>query len=270
MFLRSTLALTLALAATAAAQAQFASTYLTDKIYRGSGVIDLLKDVRADDLAKRLNTGTLLFAVDVNEDASGNEMHTALGVAISQVSLQLRTTAGDLSFSDVFSNTSAILKDSSGAVRPYYTLFGQTGSSDLTSSTKEFDLSRFDDLMELRNVKVAGDILEAKLKVAFVSTAARSGASEEFFDFSGGFEDFALISRVDAQTLESAAIGTTDAPKEVIYATAPKEDTILATPEGGGGSTPAAPGAPLPPLGLMLAGGTALALGAAWRRREAT
>lgn len=253
-------------------RAQDTSTKLTDKIYQGSGVIDLLKDVSAATLQSYLASSSgLLLGVDVNENASGNETSDSLGVAIRSMTLRLTTTAGDFAFSDVFTNATALIKDSSGATAEYYTLFGQAGSSQITSSTTGFNLSSFDDLLELRDVSFSGDIIGAKIEVAFVSTVAKGGANELFFDFSGGFEDFALLSRADAISLESAAIGLADAPSTVTYESAPVSETILApapTPApapttdvaispapAGGGVAPAssAPGAPLPPVGLFAA-----------------
>jgi hypothetical protein len=267
--------LALAGAGLAAADAQTVdSTYLTDKIYQGSGVVDLLKDVSPETLAAYFagNT-TLLLAVDVNENASGNETSTSMGVAISAATLTLRTTAGDFAFSDVFTNTSASLTSTSGTTQDYYTLFGQSGSSNLTSSTTGFDLSRFDDLLELRNVSFTGEILSANLAISFVSTATRTGENESFFDFSGGFEDLALLNRVEAIQLEGANIGLEGAPSTITYETAPVSETVLAAPvaetsgdtatggavTGGGLAGTSAPAAPLPP-GVLLAGAAGLFL----------
>lgn len=246
---------------------QYSSVYLTDKIQQGAGVIDLLKDVAVADLQNRLTTqGGLLFAVDVSENSSGNETNSSQGVAIAAVTLRLKTTAGDFSFSDVFSNTTATIRNDAGVVQDYYTLFGKAGSSNLTSSTTGFDLARFDDLLELRNVSVSGDILDAKLEVAFVRTNPRDGANEEFFDFSNGFEDFALLNRLDAIQLESTAIGIADAPTTVSYTSAAVEETILAPTKTANPTLPA-PGAPLPPMKLMIAAVVVVAV-VAFRRRK--
>lgn len=273
------------LAAPAALRAQATeSTYLTDKIYQGSGVIDLLKDVSPATLAAYFQgNSTMLLAVDVNENASGNESADSLGVAIKSVNLILSTTSGDFSFSDVFSNTSALITTKAGTTGEYYTLFGQAGSSNLTSSTTGFDLSQYDDLLEIRNVAFSGTILSAKLVVNFVDTAVKSaGANETFFDYSGGFEDFALISRIDAVTLESAGIGLAAAPSGITYETAPVSETILApvaapdttagpTTDGGTANAPApapAPAAPVPPFVLLLGAAVLFALGAGGRLRH--
>ena len=264
----------LVLLACSPVHAQDTSTLLTDKIYQGSGVIDLLKNVSAGTLSSYLKASSgLLLGVDVNENAAGNETSNSLGVAIQSMTLRLTTTTGDFAFSDVFTSTTAVMKDANGVTDTHYTLFGQAGSSQLTSSTTGFNLSSFDDLVELRNVAFTGDILGAKLEVAFVQTATKAaGANESFFDFSGGFEDFALLSRADALQVEAATIGTADAPTTVTYTAVPITETILApvvadtTPTTTTTtSTPttepvvvstgaaAAPGAPLPPVGLFAA-----------------
>ena len=69
---------------------EISSVVLTDVIKsQGTGNIDLFKDVTAQQLeALRLdNGGALVFAVDINEDASGSEKASSQGVAIKSVTL---------------------------------------------------------------------------------------------------------------------------------------------------------------------------------------
>ncbi len=191
-------------------------TVLTDKIHRGSGVIDLLKDMSGSQLGEYLRTYQSMFlAADVNENASGNETSRSMGVALQQMRLLLSTTSGDFSFGDFYTSTSAkILAAGATSAQQFYTLFGSSGSNELTSATKSFDISRFDDVITISNINFTGDILGAKLEIAFVNVATGrgTGANEEFFDFSGGFEDFAILTRRDAAMLEAAAIGQAAAP----------------------------------------------------------
>lgn len=191
-------------------------TVLTDKIHRGAGVIDLLKDMSGSQLGEYLRTYKSMFlAADVNENASGNESSGSMGVALQQMRLLLSTTSGDFSFGDFYTSTSAkILAAGATSAQQFYTLFGSGGSNELTSATKSFDISRFDDVITISNINFTGDILGAKLEMAFVNvdTGRRTGANEEFFDFSGGFEDFAILTRQDAAMLEAAAIGEAAAP----------------------------------------------------------
>jgi hypothetical protein len=262
---------------------------LTDKIYQGSGVIDLMKDATGTQLAQYLGAnGRLLLGVDVNENASGNESSTSQGIAIKSVQLLITTAQGAFSFSDIFTNTTALLTEAgSSTAQTYQTLFGQGGSSQITGSTSGFDLSKFDDVLEVRNVAVSGTITSAKLVVNFLDTGNSNGASQTFFDFSGGFEDFALLAPKDAQILEAAAIGTTGVSSTVTFtsatvattyymepapaATAPTPTTDTAATSGTTTSTSAAPamsapGAPEPPLTLLV-GGVVLAIVASARER---
>ena len=80
----------------------------------------------------------------------------------------------------------------------------------------------------------------------FESFSERDFFAGGFFDFSAGFEEFALLGSVDAANLEAEAIGLSEAPVSVTY--------DVAAPSG----------APEPPW-LLLAGLSALIL---WRRRR--
>lgn len=200
------------------------STVLTDRIYRGDGVIDLLKNISGNNLSSYFNQtgGLLLLGADINEDASGNESNKSMGVAIKAAQLAIKTTAGDFTFSNFFTGTTAMLRAAgSTTASSYYTMFGQGGSSQITG-TGPTDISRFDDVMWFENVAVTGAITSAKLRITLLDTpTSRPTAAESFFDFSGGFEEFALFSKADAVLIESANLGTTDAPSGINYVTNP-------------------------------------------------
>ena len=241
-------------------------TTLTDKIYKGNGSINLLTDVNAASLQQYLtSSGGLLLGIDVNENEAGNETRDSLGLAIKQLELVIRTTAGTFSFNDFFTSTTAMIREA-GAAGPteFYTAFGRSGSSQITGGTDGFNLEQFDDVIRLRNVAFQGTLLSASLNVTFVTTAdAKTQGNETFFDFSGGFEDFALLSQRDAALLEAANLGVAAAPSGVTYAAAAPTVTLAATtvPTTTVAATtttptaPAAPGAPVPPLVLLLAMG---------------
>jgi hypothetical protein len=221
-----------ALSLSLAARAEI-PTVLTDTIKSGSGIIDVMKDVSAAELQAALSGGTLFLGADLNEDASGLEKATSQGVAIKEIELILQTTAGDFSFSDFYTNTTALILEA-GATQAaeYNTLFGQTGSNQLTSSVSGFDLSTFDDVIEIRNIDVTGDILSAQIRVSFLDTARNAGDTESFFDYSAGFEDFAILAEADAQLLDSANIGLADAPTTVTYTASTPSGGDLAAPSG--------------------------------------
>lgn len=247
-------------------------TTLTDKIYQGAGTIDLLKDLSADYLQQYLTTnGSLLLGVDLNENESGNESRTSLGVAIDSLSLVITTTAGMFTFSDFFTSTTAMIMEAGSTVADeYYTLFGKSGSSQLTGGTTDFALGSFDDVIRLTNIVFEGTLLGAQPNVTFLNTAKTSTqGNETFFDYSGGFEDFALLSKQDAAVLESANFGTTAAPSGITYDTsAPTitmEEALAPPPAPAPLPAPSSPGAPLPPLGLMVALGACVV----WRLKRA-
>lgn len=192
-------------------------TVLTDKVRQGEGLIDILTDVSGDDLATYLESGTLYLGVDVNENASGLESSLSAGVAIKEMELVIVTTAGDFSFTEFYTNTTAMIQEvGTTDAQEFYTLFGATGSSELTSSSSGFDLSTFDDVAEIQNIEFEGQIISAQLRVSFLDTAA-AGDNEDFFDYSNGFEEFAILSSPDAILLDAATIGISDAPTALAY-----------------------------------------------------
>jgi hypothetical protein len=192
-------------------------TVLTDKVRQGDGLIDILTDVSGDDLATYLESGTLYLGVDVNENAAGLETSLSAGVAIKEMELVIVTAAGDFSFTEFYTNTTAMIQEAGTTdAQEFYTLFGATGSNELTSSSSGFDISSFDDVAEIRNVEFEGQIISAQLRVTFLETAA-TGDNEDFFDYSNGFEEFAILSSPDATLLETAAIGISDAPTALAY-----------------------------------------------------
>ncbi len=182
----------MALALPCAASAQtFESTTLKDKIHNGGGTIDLLKDISAGGLSSYFNqTGRLLLlGVDLNEKNSGNESRSANGVAIKEAQLLITTTAGEFTFKDFFTSTSAMLREGGkGTASEYATIFGTTGSAPITGG--QLDASKFDDVMWFENINFTRDITSARMNVQFLDTGKDSKknpltGSEQFFDFSG-------------------------------------------------------------------------------------
>jgi len=202
-------------------------TVLTDKIRGGSGVIDIFKDVTGAELQQYLGGETLYLGIDLNEDASGIESSTSAGVAIKEMELILNTTNGDISYTEFFTNTTAMIQEQGAAqTQEYYTLFGSAGSNQITSATSGFDISTFDDVIEFRQIQVSGEITGASLRVTFLDTAS-AGDNESFFDYSAGFEEFAILTAADATALEAADIGLAGAPTTVSYSV----DSPSGTPE---------------------------------------
>jgi hypothetical protein len=160
----------------------------------------------------------MFLGVDLNENAAGNETASSVGVAIQEMELILTTSGGDFSFTEFYTNTTAmILENGATEAQEFYTMFGSTGSNELTSSSSGFDISSFDDVIEIKNIEVSGEILGAELRVTFLDTADTAGENETFFDFSNGYEEFALFTAADATALDNADIGLQDAPQTVSY-----------------------------------------------------
>jgi len=204
-------------------------TVLTDTISKGDGVIDIFKDATGAELEEYLQSGTLYLGVDLNEDASGLESSTSAGVAIKQMELIITTTEGDFSFTEFYTNTTAMIQEAGATeAQEYNTLFGGAGGSDITGSTSNFDLSNFDDVIILDNIQFEGEIIGATLSVTFLDTEKTGGDNESFFDYSAGFEEFAILSSGDAAVLDSANIGLGDAaPTTISYSV----DSPSGTPE---------------------------------------
>jgi len=207
-------------------------TVLTDTIKNGDGVIDIFTDASGAELQEYLQSesGTLYLGVDLNEAASGNESSTTAGVAIKEMELIITTTEGDFSFTEFYTNTTAMIQEAgTTGTQEYSTLFGSAGGSDITGSTSNFDLSTFDDVITLDNIQFEGEITGATLRVTFLDTA-NTGENETFFDYSAGFEQFAILASADAALLDAADIGLGDAaPANISYTV----DSPSGTPEPG-------------------------------------
>ncbi|MFK7851151.1 MAG: hypothetical protein AB8D78_09255 [Akkermansiaceae bacterium] len=261
---RSILGCCLLLWSSLAGAQEVVSRKLSDAIFKGDGVIDLLNDISGSELTQYFNQtgGLLLLGADVNEDNSGNESSTSQGVAIKQVQLSISTTDGDFTFGDFYTSTTAMLSELGGTTSSeYYTLFGQGGSSQITGSGG-FDLSSFDDVLWLEEIMLTGTINRAELSITFLETPnSRSSDSESFFDFSGGFEEFALLATADAVLLEEADLGMADAPTGVTYTTTESATEVIqaAAPAADPNTQVDPPAAPAPPW-MVVAGMAGLLL----------
>lgn len=191
---------------------------LTDRIFKGAGVVDLLKDVSASELTSYLSSGSLYVGVDVNESSRAPESAMSQGVALKDVSLNLETSAGDFTFSNFFTNTSSMLTAAgSDVAEEFYTLFGRTGSAQINGGNLLMD-----DVFTVGDIAFEGTIQSAYLSIDFVDVIEPGGSNEQFFDFSAGFEDLALIDATNADAIDSLEAGVSDAPYEISFAyTAP-------------------------------------------------
>ena len=212
----------------AALAQELVSVRMSDVIKsQGTGNIDLFKDVSAIELEqfRQDNDGFLVFAVDINEDASGSEKASSQGVAIKSVrftvgfddgSELILDTAGDCCFSE----TQALLAEAPATDRSaYYTLLGESGSSRITSNNTVQD--SFDSTLKIEVGETLYDpagrsATSAKLQVVLLQTNESLGDPEGFYDFSAGFEDLALLNAVDAAFIDDYAAGREEAPTVIL------------------------------------------------------
>ena len=194
-------------------------TALQDRIKKGSGYIDVLKDASSLELANYLSSsGSLTLGVDLNEATNGLESWDSVGVAIKDITLSLQTTAGSYSFSDFYTNTTAnILDAATGVESEFYTLFGSAGSSEINGGTTDF--SGVDDVIIIDNVAFEGGILSAGLDISFVDTSG-SGSNETFFDYTGGAEEFAIILASEGAAADAASPSVANAPAQISFSVA--------------------------------------------------
>ena len=178
-------------------------TELKDTIKKGSGSIDLLRNVTSPELEAYLKGGTMSLGIDINEASKGAETPTMQGIAIKDLELVLQTARGQMTFDNFYTNTSAtILETGSQSTQTFSTAFGRTGSNGITSS----GFFNLDDVIYVSGIDLNGaSITGAEIRINFVETASNAGFNEEFFDYSAGFEDFAILDDATAQKIEASS-----------------------------------------------------------------
>ncbi|BBN81672.1 hypothetical protein PA25_16570 [Pseudoalteromonas sp. A25] len=200
----------------------FESVKLKDTIRQGYGDIDLFvahiadKNPTAEALEwfRQDNSGSLVFAIDVNEAASGSEKAQSQGVTIKYAYLTIRTPNGTNVYSTFSTPTSTVVAPKSDTQRAqYYTVIGDSGSSRITGS-KDSDIygSSFDGTLSIVVPDSLSDAVSAILTVEFLQTNIELGDPEAFYDYGAGYEDVALLSSQDKEYLEQLAAGLDEAP----------------------------------------------------------
>lgn len=197
------------------------SVRFKDTIQQGSAVIDLFKAQHSsDDLTasalealRQDHNGMLVFAVDVNENASGTEKATSQGVALASATLTFTTPIGTVSYTDFSTPTYTLVAPENDTTRSFYhTLIGESGSSRITGSTNSDITSIFDALIKFPIDIDLSNVTSATLTIELLQTNGAMGDPEAFYDFSGGFEDVAVLNAVDATFIEELAPGVDEAP----------------------------------------------------------
>lgn len=195
------------------------------------GTIDLTRatgsysTITADELNALIadNNGSLVFVVDVNEANGGLETARAQGVAIKRAELKVAgvTVGGGTAnpatnFQPFSTQTQAQIAEAGSTTRrTWYTVLGDAGSNEITP--RNVDGKVFDSTLRL---PVTGTIpsgaTDIKLHVEFLKTNPSLGDPEDFYDCTGGSEDFALVTRPVTQyfdvTVPTTSAFRTEAP----------------------------------------------------------
>lgn len=201
------------------------SVQLTDVIKsNGNGDVNLFKDITAQQLeALRVdNGGNLIFAVDVNEDASGTESSVSQGIAVKSARLTVSYDDGSQkSYSSFTTKTRALLAEAPGTGRQlYYTLLGESGSNRITANNVVQD--QYDATLTIRVTDyLAGPALgknatSAIVTIRLLDTNVGLGDPEAFYDYSNGFEDLAIVNAADAGFLNAYEAGRDEAPTVIL------------------------------------------------------
>ncbi|MCV2366696.1 LruC domain-containing protein [Roseateles oligotrophus] len=218
------------------AAAQVSSVRLSDVIAaNGRGSINLLRasgnaaitvaqleQLRLDhrDYSTGSQRNFLSLGVDINENNKGLENSSAQGVTLAKVSLTVTWPNETRVYTDYRSATQALLAKAGSQQRSqYYTLLGEGGSSRITGSN---DVQQhFDSTLD---IFVPDSLLGASSAVLSIELLAVNKAlnePENFYDFSGGFEDLALLNRTDSLFLNTTLVESSD-----FRASAPAVETV--------------------------------------------
>lgn len=213
------------------------SVRLTDVVKsNGSGSIRPLKNATSQALeAYRVeHGGRLVFGVDVNEAANGTEKSSCQGIAIKSAGLTVTYNDGTkasytLDAGQVFSETQALVAEKgTGSRLLRYTLLGESGSSRITSSNAIQDA--FDSTLTvlvdapLHDTAANRFAVDVVLDIVLLPTVDTNGDPEAFYDFSGGYEDLALLNRPDTVFLDAYAAGRNEAPTVILTNPAPEPE----------------------------------------------
>lgn len=182
----------------------------------GIGEINLLQtksgSLTAADLEayRNDNGGNLSFAVDVNENNEGLESARAQGVAVEEAWIEA-TFPGNVvkrfgknnqaTYTSFWTETQALIAKKGSTTRQnYYTLLGDAGSNEITG--RKIGTTVFDSTLKIAvNESLAG-ATSVTLHVKLLETNSKLGDPENFYDFSGGFEDLAIITKSSAKVFD--------------------------------------------------------------------
>ena len=199
------------------------SSRLTDVIKsNGSGDIDVFDpsatgrviDGPVLEAFRQDNNNQIIFAVDVNEAADGSEKASSQAVTVDSAQL-LITIGGTQRVYDSYATITRTLLARKGQTSRslYYSLIGDSGSNRITSnSSSDLNGSSFDSTLAFDVPDDVSAATAARLVITLLDTNTQLGDPEAFYDFSNGFEDVALVTREDAELLDTLEAGQAEAP----------------------------------------------------------
>ncbi|WP_372766326.1 LruC domain-containing protein [Pseudoalteromonas sp.] len=202
------------------------SVQFEDTIKQGYGNINLFtalqseNNLNAADLESLRNDhgDKLVFAVDINESASGTEKASTQGVALDTVELIVVRDGVESRYSEFYTATTSLIAPINETTRSsHFTMIGETGSSRISSSTLNDITLVFDSLLSVVITDSLANVDSAFLVVRLKQTNKSLGDPEAFYDYTGGFEDIAIVNPYDAQVLAKLAPGVAEAPLVVAY-----------------------------------------------------
>jgi len=179
----------------------------------GIGNINLLNDISTASLEvfRNSNNGNLTFAVDVNEAANGTEKARSQAITLKTVELTVTRSSSTTVYSDFFSATKTLVAEGQSSIRnEYYTLLGETGSNRITAGNTI--QNEYDSTFSIRVEDNLDDAIGVQLYIELLETNASLGDPEQFYDFSNGHEDLAIVNGIDADFINDYAAGMSDAP----------------------------------------------------------
>lgn len=202
------------------------SSALKETIKKGEGEMKL-SDSQVKDLASYVaeynkpsptepGRRAISFGVDINESANGTEKASSQAVTVEFAWLEVKTKNSTKRYgkapsdtkteedSDFYTETQAwVVKKDSTKRQKMYTLLGRTGSAQITGGS---DIqNNYDSTLKIvipDGVDLS-DAIEVELKVLLADLNVKLGDPEQFYDFTGGFEDVALLNETDSKVVDN-------------------------------------------------------------------
>lgn len=180
--------------------------------------------------------GKLIIGVDVNEAANGTEKSTSQGVAVKSMALTVVINGVTKTYQAAWPNnpgnccsteTKTPLLAAAGSQQrqgPYYTLIGHAGSNSITGNS---EIKNIDSTLTINIPDNLSSASSAILKIELLQTNTSLGDPEAYYDFSGGYEDLALLNKSDAALINQDAAGQIEAPIIVQTNPPPPPDTPI-------------------------------------------